>query len=439
MKILLISTSDKGGAGLACKALYHQLILNKNEVEILTLGNYKISDAEEDSIVHKKPSKKSFLSKLLNFVFYQLIALYKLWKEPKEEETKKHQFKILKSKAIKRNSKLGLELISFPESKYDFTETSQYKNADVIHLHWVAGFLDWKTFFLKNKKPIVWTLHDENPYEAIEHYKERYLGMNDLGQPLKRRYSDEENLLVAHYSQYKKEVLKNVQNIIITAPSRWLLNSSKKSELFYNFAHLLIPNTYDTSTFYLKDQSKCRDFLEIPSGKKVFLFVSDFINNKRKGIEYLQKAIKEIPNICLIVVGSNSEKMNLHPSSDTIYFGKVEHQPCLATIYSAADYFIIPSLADNFPNTMVESLLCGTPVIGFPVGGIKETIITGKNGILTEDVSVDSLRKAMITAGNNILNFDRNEIAHDANIQFSNTETIKKYLMAYSQAASYYS
>ena len=54
----------------------------------------------------------------------------------------------------------------------------------------------------------------------------------------------------------------------------------------------------------------------------------------------------------------------------------------LSLLYSLADIYVIPSIQDNLPNTVIESLSCGTPVIGFDVGGINDLIRDGINGYI---------------------------------------------------------
>jgi glycosyltransferase involved in cell wall biosynthesis len=86
----------------------------------------------------------------------------------------------------------------------------------------------------------------------------------------------------------------------------------------------------------------------------------------------------------------------------------------MSIAYSASDVFVIPSLMDNLPNTVLESLMCGTPVIGFPVGGIPDMIQDGENGLLTQDISVSSLLETLIKFLNSSELFDRNKIRENA-------------------------
>ena len=76
----------------------------------------------------------------------------------------------------------------------------------------------------------------------------------------------------------------------------------------------------------------------------------------------------------LLTIGRNINKINID-GVEVSELGYLNDHEMINNAYSAADVFITPSLAESFGNTVLESLLCGTPVIGFPVGGVKEQIM----------------------------------------------------------------
>ena len=103
----------------------------------------------------------------------------------------------------------------------------------------------------------------------------------------------------------------------------------------------------------------------------------------------------------------------------------------MSELYNEADIFLLPSREDNLPNSMVESLCCGTPLVGFAVGGLNETITNGKNGYLSEELSAQGLASALLTCIANINAFNNEEIASEAHLKFSSDVQVKSFANVY--------
>lgn len=379
--MLLVNTSDKGGAGKACVRLHLGLLKNSINSKLLLLN--KISNYDETYVFLQK-SNNSLLSKLKRkalkvFTKFKLLAALK--------DNTEEQFI--------QNRADGLEKFSFPNSKYDITESEAYKEADIINLHWVSEFVDYRSFFKKNTKPVVWTLHDMNPFSGGEHYEEPFIGIDKKGFPVKRTFTNEELEQFNKVLKLKQEALGHVNNLHFVTLCDWMTNELKKRDGFNNFPVHQIPNGIDSNIFKIRDKTNSRTLLNIPQHKKVVLFVADLINANRKGFRFLVQAIKKLENsnIQLFVIGNKNETLNQF--ENIIQYGKITDDELLSSVYSAADVFVIPSLMDNLPNTVLESLLCGTPVIGFPIGGIPDMINHSKNGILAKEISVDALAESI--------------------------------------------
>ena len=154
-------------------------------------------------------------------------------------------------------------MFSFPDSKYDITLSELYREADIVNLHWVADFLDYKSFFMKNNKPVVWTLHDMNPFSGGEHYEEKYLGIDESGFPVNRIISEEEIRVAKDNIELKKQVITNLSNLTIVAPSEWLAAEARRSEIFKNTPVFCIPNGLDSDVYKPRDKNYSRDLLNI--------------------------------------------------------------------------------------------------------------------------------------------------------------------------------
>jgi glycosyltransferase involved in cell wall biosynthesis len=382
MKILHINTNKKGGAAKACIRINEALNQKGVNSKLLFKNNHKKDFSDTYS-----PNKTE---KILNL-------LYRI------------RNKILKKVfLIKKDN-----ILSFPDSQLKIESTIEYENSDIINLHWVSSFLDYK-FFLKNKKPIVWTLHDMEPFSGGNHYSNKKI--NSL------------NKLIIKYKKYF--LSKSKKQINIVCPSKWLTKESKNSQLFGNFPHYNIPNPFDPKVFKAYNNEKTRKEFKIPKDKKVILFVSDSLDDKRKGFSILEDAFNKIKvkDIILCSVGNNKNKIT---KNNYIDLGYINDEKKMAKVYSMADIFVIPSIEDNLPNTMIESLMCGTPVVGFKIGGIEETINHGFNGFLSNNVDSDSLLETINEALET--NFNSEKIIEDSRNKYSYDVIAKKYIDLYNK------
>ncbi len=188
-----------------------------------------------------------------------------------------------------------------------------------------------------------------------------------------------------------------------------------------------IPYGLNKDIFAHGDKNSSRDILNIPKDKKVILFVAESIHNNRKGFVYLKKAFEQLDLDDLVLCSIGNKNGSLVSFKNSIELGTVYDEKMMSIAYSAADVFVIPSLMDNLPNTVLESLMCGTPVIGFPVGGIPEMIEDGVNGLITKEISVSSLAESLILFLKSDKTFNSSKISEDA---------VKKYELKI-QASSY--
>lgn len=417
MKLLLVNTSDVGGAGKACARL-HLGLLNSGVASKLLLANNRNNHIE--SYTQESLKDKSLNKKIKN-KFSNILRELKIIKPPKKTE----QELFLESR------KKGLELFSYPNSNYDVTESDLYKEADIINLHWVSGFIDYESFFKKNKKPVIWTLHDMNPFTGGEHYTESYLGIDNAGFPVKRVVTNEEKEQFKKVLDLKKKALSNVKNLHFVTLCNWMTNELKQSEFFNQFPIHHIPNGIDSNIFKIRDKNYSRELLNIPLDKKVILFVADLIKTNRKGIEFLLRALEKLTqdDVILFVIGHKNEKLKRF--DNIIQYGLVNDDRLLSSIYSAADAFVIPSLMDNLPNTVLESLLCGTPVIGFPIGGTPDMVDNKKNGLLTDTISVDSLADTINYYLKNGVSQKREEIRKEAVKKYDKKVQASNYIELY--------
>ena len=144
---------------------------------------------------------------------------------------------------------------------------------------------------------------------------------------------------------------------------------------------------------------EAREQLGLPRDRPVFLIAALSLEDRRKGFSLLLEALQSIPSkeYSILAFGNdNIEALSKQPNFHHLGYLSLESEKRVA--YSAADWTVVPSLADNLPMVAVESIACGTPVITFAVGGLPEVVIPGRSGILAGLPSVSSLAGALSQA-----------------------------------------
>lgn len=284
---------------------------------------------------------------------------------------------------------------------------NQYiKEADIINLHWInGGFLSLKSIKKLNQlhKPIVWTLHDMWPFTGGCHYSGGCTKYKKKCGQCPMLNSSKDRDLTRRIWEKKNKCYKNLKLTIVPC-SNWLAKCAKDSSLFDDLRIEVIPNSVDINVFKPIKKEIARDILNLPQNKYLILFgAMGATSDKRKGFSYLNKALYKIKitypelkdKIELIIFGASYSEDIDNLSFKTHFLGRLNDEHSLALCYNAADIFITPSLEDNLPNTIMESLSCGTPVVGFKTGGIPDMIEHKQNGYLVEYKSVDDLAQGI--------------------------------------------
>jgi glycosyltransferase involved in cell wall biosynthesis len=277
---------------------------------------------------------------------------------------------------------------------------AQLPSADVVNLHWIAGFVDYRAFFgrVPQHTPVVWTLHDMNPFTGGCHYDlgcGRYAeGCGSCPQLGSSRQED----LSHQVFQRKRRIFERIDagRLHLVALNDWMAAEVKRSVLLRRFPVTVIPNSLDTEVFAPRERALARDVLGLPRDARVVLFVATSIHNRRKGFALLTRALaglQDTDDLCLLSLGAGQPGAD--PGIPHVHLGVVENERLLSLVYSAADLFVIPSLQDNLPNTVLEALACGVPVVGFEVGGIPDMIQHGVTGLLVPAADAEAMGRAV--------------------------------------------
>ncbi|MDP4265886.1 MAG: glycosyltransferase [Bacteroidota bacterium] len=374
MKVVLVNTNDTGGgAAIACRRLLSAHV--KNGVDVKMLVRTKNSkDNYIESTTHNGIKR---LRNNFNFLYERLgfIAI---------ESSKDVRFAF-------SSANIG----------EDISDNKLIKEADLIHLHWVnQGFISLQGIdkLLKLNKPVVWTLHDMWAFTGGCHYSGTCLNYGENCGNCYFLDKPSENDISAKIWNKKKSLYEN-KNITFVTCSNWLKETAKRSTLLKDFRIESIPNPIDTDKFSPGVHERLVEKLNLSLCKKYILFGAANVNDKRKGLNYFIEALNILNNrhpesvykVELLVFGKSVGDIFNELPYKLNNMGVMKSQKEIAEIYSVSNLFVLPSIEDNLPNTIMESLACGTAVVAFNTGGIPEMIENGVNGYLAEYKSSESL------------------------------------------------
>ena len=376
MRVLIVNTSENtGGAAVAANRLKDAL--NNNGVKAKMLVRDKTTD---DITVVKLP--KGLLNHW-NFLWERWVIFWNT------HFSRKHLFEI-----------------DIANAGNDITQLPEFREADVIHLSWInQGMLSIKNIrkIVESGKPIVWTLHDLWPATAICHYAQGCPSFRTRCHNCRLLPgAGSTNDLSARVWRYKQAVYAK-SNITFVTCSRWLEQQAKQSALLNGLRVTSIPNPIDTRVFCMKDKQEARKRLELPLDKRLILFVSQRVTDVRKGMDYFIDAIDMLvqqhpemkDNTGVVILGGHSEEVADRLALTTYPLGYVNDEQRIVDVYNSADIFVLPSLEDNLPNTIMEAMACGVPCVGFNVGGIPEEITHLQNGYVAQYKNTADLAKGI--------------------------------------------
>lgn len=297
---------------------------------------------------------------------------------------------------------VGYEMFSDDRTPSREAMVAQIPSCDVINLHWVAGLLDYASFFpqVTQSKPVVWTLHDMNAFTGGCHYDNgcgRFTKFCGACPQLGSR--TEQDLSRAVWIRKQRALAAGKPGRIrIVTPSRWLADEARRSTLLSGVPIDVIPYGLDLEIFAPRDRVFSRDLLGIPQDARVIFFLADVIDNRRKGfsllLEALPHCVKHIDKLLLVSLGQSPPKID--GGAPWLHLGSINDDRLLSVVYSAADLFVLPSLQDNLANTVLEAMACGVPVVSFNAGGTPDMVRPGITGQLVQAFDVPALAAMIV-------------------------------------------
>ena len=412
MRVLIVNTSERtGGAAVAASRLMKAL--NNNGVKAKML----VRDKESDSLTVVGLPKSPMLH--WHFLWERLVIFCRL-----------------------HFSRKNLFQIDIANAGSDITKLREFQEADIIHLHWInQGMLSLGGIrkILRSGKPVVWTMHDIWPATAICHLTLGCQSFTDRCAHCKYLPGGGgSNDLASHIWQKKQQLLAE-GSIYYVACSRWLESEAKSSALLKSQKITSIPNPIDTHLYKKGNKQEARQRLGLPQDKKLILFASQRVTNENKGMSYLVEACRQLGDSYeVVILGGHAEEvvaqlpMKAHP------LGYVNDEQRVIDVYNAIDVFVLPSLSENLPNTIMEAMACGVPCVAFKVGGIPEEIDHKKNGYVAAYRDAADLAKGITwvlqEADYELLS---QQAVHKVTQCYSQQSVAMKYLDVYQQAIAF--
>lgn len=414
MKILFVNTSDNsGGAAIAASRLMVALKDSGIEVEMLVLHK---DSSNPDIIKIGGKWETSF-----KFIWERFV----IW---------------LNNLFSKKN----LFTVSIANTGFNITETSQFKEADIIHLHWInQGLLSISGIkeIFSSGKPIVWTMHDMWECTSICHHAYSCDAFKTICRNCPMLRFPHSKDLSYHVFKKKETLFRNVP-INIVSVSKWLAGLAKSSALIKDKHIEVIPNTLSLDDFTIFDKQESRQTLNLPKEKFIILFGAARIDDPIKGFDILIKAIQHLisqkhftkDELLLVTFGIIKHPDSVIPQIpiEHINMGWVTDKTILSKLYSAANVTVSTSKYETFGQTLIEAQACGCIPISFGNSGQADIITHKVNGYLAKYLSFESIADGIvwgITEGESSIK--REDLRNEVLRKYSGKTVAAQYITLY--------
>ncbi len=367
MKISHFTSSERGGSGVLTLRLHRALLrLGHNSAAYL-----RDVDEKKDEFIFRKQFTTN-----PNFLFLERLG-YSL------------ENRIRKPAAPSYFSRLRLAH-STPGSREDM---------EIVHLHWVGRWLDLPSFVnsLPLATPIVWTVHDMSPLAGG--------CFTDFGCGEFEKGCGVCPLLKFPFNRiWARQELQRRIRALASRPVAFIANSHstfrlvEKAPMAKGKVRRIIPPGFDFSEMKHTPKREVRLALGIPEEAFVLGFGAASLTDQNKGIdrfyEVAQRVAQDIPHTRAVIFGDGEPEAKI----PTQHLGTIKDPAQLALAYSAMDAHVVTSKMETFGQVSVEAQACGAPVFAFAVGGVPETLVDGKTGVLAPFGQCEKMAAQIVAA-----------------------------------------
>jgi len=353
-----------------------------------------------------------------------------VWKKTLANDTTIHQIQnTLQRLTMKVQARIESKFIKIVKNSPEIYHTINFfpaltaeeinaHHADVVHLHWIGGSLLRVEEIAKIQAPIVWTLHDQWPLIGAEHHT--------IDGSISEAYRHDAHWIDRWMVRRKIQVYSK-KKIHFVCPSRWMSAAYNKSPIAATATHCVIPNTIDSRT--IAEMKKLS--VERESGSALFI-AADAERSKNKGYDLLKESLKytkKLKKLYIVGKGNGDPRIEVFHGVTCCFMGFSSNLAQIGKMYRSVEITVVPSRVDNFPNTALESICMGTPVIGFASGGLLEIILPSDSDLMSSSFSSRNLATS-IDAQLSIRIHSQSRISHFV-LNFEWKKISKLYLNVY--------
>ncbi len=394
MKILhIVGGNTFNGAFEGAKILHQSLNELGLDSKILNDSSKDIPEKNQKIIL----ANKSFRSKIINKIYIYIEKILKSIFLPSPRST------------------FTIGLFGF-----DITKFKEFKDADIVHIHWLnQGFINLRSIS-KINKPVVWTMRDMWPFTGGSHYLVDFVNY-------------EKGFISKIIKNYKKRIYKN--NIQFIAISDWLKEEAKKSMILKDHDIQTIYNNIDLKNLEKISKEEAKSILKISTKKKIILYGAVNPQNKRKGWDIFLQTIEKLDKskYFLLIFGNfwsqdKLEKIGIEYKSA----GFIREKNILNAAYNCSDIFVFSSIQDAFGKTWAEAIACELPVVCFKNTPAAEILEHKINSYIVDEINSDGLKDGIewisteIDQGKFLNNFKKEKI-----YKFDQINIAKRYIHLY--------
>lgn len=371
MRVLIVNTSErKGGAAVAANRLTSALINNGVQAKMLVMEKQTRSLHATACVGHWR-GMLSFLSERVGIWLTNLF------------------------------SRRNLFAVSTASSGSDITRTPEFREADIIHLHWInQGFLSLRSIrkILDSGKPVVWTMHDMWETTGICHHSYGCMRFRETCGRCPFLRFPRVNDLSRRVMLRKQAILKD-HTVHFVAVSNWLADMARQSSLTGSQPISVIPNVISLNHFRHTNRDDARSLLGLPD-KPIIVFGAARVDAPIKGLSFLLEALRLLVDsgqygrdgLCLVLFGGIKDETVLDQIPvDHRYLGYIKDETDLARLYSAANVLVSASFYETFGQTLIEAQACGCIPVSFGNSGQRDIIEHKVSGYLADYKSAPSL------------------------------------------------